>query len=348
MRKLILFLCLIFVSLGFANEEVIGLTPHKKVEPPPPVEPTIVQEKKASSSYWKFHHSAYIGYRRDRQQFNAYGAGILNTRTQYQDRNSAIVTVGSHIEFSKIVGYIMGSYGWLLDGHMHFRDPGNSPPLYFPRFRLGSGYNVDARGSLAWRIYFYDKPNCKFSFLPGIGYRYAHMMNFSQGVEEYAIPGTNNIAFCHFPKPNQQDWFGFFADGRFELLCWDFFQWSLFCQYHRPYLVSKTKTLVEIYQYNNAGALISDQSSTINSVVKSGDLNMILGGTTFKFLFGSTWAFGTHFEGSTTWRKAHDHAHLEQKQFISTPISIASSRVKDRATVRWTFYTVSVMVDHRF
>ncbi|HSX10272.1 MAG TPA: hypothetical protein VLF94_00945 [Chlamydiales bacterium] len=319
--------------------------PPAPATPPPPVQK---QESLLTESYWKFHHSAYVGYRRDRQQFNTYGSGILNSRTLIKNRNSAILTATSYAEVKNIAGYLMAGYGWLINGSTDFRVPGNLPPLSFPSFNLGAGYNVEVRAALAWRLGFSPTPNIKLSFLPGIGYRYAHMMNWAEGSHRITIPGTNNSAYCQYPKPNQQDWFGFYAEGTVEMLCWNFFEWRVFCQYHQPYLVSKSSNLMQIYQYNLSGTLTSDQLSRTNSVLKSGDLHMVLGGTHFKFAFGDGWAVGTHFEGASTWKKAHDHAHLKQTQLLSSPPTVTTTSSKDHATVQWTFFSLSIMVDRRF
>lgn len=332
MWKAVLFLCLFFGA--FAQDAV-------SADPPP-------EKKLAAESYWKFHHSAYIGYRRDRQKFHSFGSGILHTRTQIKNRNTVQLTASSHLEFKSVVGHLQASYGWLMGGQTHFKSFDNVPPLSFDSFKLGAGYNVEVAGALAWRFHLYSHPNFKFSFLPGIGYRYAHMMNDPKGINRFSLPGTQNFAYCQFPKPNQQDWFGFFVDGRVEFLSWDFFLWSFFCQYHQPYLVSKSNNRIEIYDYNASGALISDQAFQINTVMKASDLHMVLAGTHLKFLFGPGWSIGTYFEGSTTWKGARNHVKLRQEQFLTAPVAGVNTQSKDSAALRWTFYSLSIMVDSRF
>ncbi len=356
---MIVLLSLIFSSLVVAKEpstqptapkEPSSLPPTERIDtqappPPPPIAPEVTALRK---SYWTHHHSAYVGYRRDRQEFDAFGPGLLNTRTQVKDRNAMHLIVGSHIEFKKLVTTVSASYGWLVSGETRFRDPGNSPPLTFPSFSLGAGYNIDVRAALGWKFALFTRPNVTFSFIPSVGYNYDHMMNDPQGVKRYTLPDTHNVSTCYFPKPNQQDWFGPFVEGKFQTIAWNFFSWVLFCQYHWPYLVAKSKTQIETYSYDASGALVSDELSQINSVMKSGDLGMVLAGTSLKFSFGQGWAVGAHFEGATTWKNGRNIAQLTQENFFATPIDMTKSHSVSPALIRWTFYAISFMVDRRF
>lgn len=265
-----------------------------------------------------------------------------------KNRNSVILTASSHAEFKSVVGYLMGTYGWLINGYTDFKVPGNTPPLDFPSYKLGAGYEVDVRGAVGWRFNLLKFKDFRFSFIPGIGYRYAHMMNDPQGMERSSLPGTNHFAYSEFLKPNQQDWFGFYVDGRLEFLCWSFFEWDFFGQYHRPYLASKSSNAIEIYSYNNGGALTSDQLNLVNSVLKSHNLNMLLGGTHMKWAFGSGWAVGTYFEGASTWGNGQNRVRLKQEQMLNSPITVTRTRSNDPSTIRWVFWSLSVMADHRF
>jgi hypothetical protein len=341
MQKWIVLFCLFLGTAVFAEA---------KTEPAPQPQAVVTvhaEEETLAKAYWKFHNSAYLGYRRDRQQFNSFGSGPLNTRLAFKDRNSMILTASSHAEFKSVVGYLRATYGWLIDGETTWRVPGNVPPLSFGPFDLGAGYEVDVRAALGWRFKLVEKKDFNFSFIPGGGYRYAHMMNYPEGVQRISLSGTTNFASSQFPKPNQQDWFGPYVDGKLEFLCWNFWEWDFFGQYHWPYLVSKSSNETNIYTYDG-GTLTSGQLNRTDSVIKSGGLHMLLGGTHMKFAFGTGWAVGAYFEAATTWGNGNNHATLRQEQLLNAPPATTITRAADRTTVRWEFFSVSITANHRF
>ncbi len=337
MQKSLIFLALFFFAPLLAQEEAAPLVP------PQHEESSGLQKK-----YWKFHHAAYMGYRRDRQQFNTYGSGFFDTRTAYKARDTIQIMASTHAEFHNIVGYLRGSYGWLANGRTKFRVPGATPPLSFPHFALGAGYTTEAKGALAYRFSFYDRPHFGFSFLPGFGYRYASMVNMTEGQQRYIPPGANELAIVHLPNPNHQDWFGPFVDARVELRFSQFCEWLLSCQYHQPYLISKSKSEIEIYQYAG-GSLTADTLYRMNSILRSPSTHMLSGMSDLKFHYKTGWTFGLNFEGASSWsHKASDHAILKQETLTTSPSSLTETRANNRATLQWTFYSASLMVGHTF
>jgi hypothetical protein len=243
-----------------------------------------------------------------------------------EGRNSVQVMVSSHAEFKDLVGYIRGSYAWLCNGKIN-------------SLNLGAGYEVDARGAINYRIHFYNRKNFGLSFLPGVGYRYASMMNATEGAKR-VVSNNTHFSITSYPNPNHQDWFGPYADARLELRFFDLCEWYLSCQYHQPYLVSVSKMNVETYA---AGTTTLTQT---NSVLKAPCAHMLLGMTDIKFNYGTGWSFGANFEGASTWsHHALDRLKVKSETYGSPETTTRSTQ---RASLHWTFYAVSFMVVRTF
>lgn len=325
-------------------------------DPPPPHENPISEEITAAEekNYWKYHQWASVGYRRDRQKFHETGS-----TTEYTGRNTMELLFGSHLEWHKIVLYMRGSYGWLLNGDLDFSAPGNryGEPLFFGEYDLGAGYTADLLGALGFRIQFYNQPNCTISFIPSGGYKYSHLMNFAEGENRYSIPsppatlaaGTSGFALARFPNPNQQDWFGPFAEGRIEFLFWEQCEWSLYYQYHWPTVRSKSKEEVDLYLFNPPTTATAIDLFRSNSIYKASFMSKQLAGTDFRFISSTGWNFGAHFEGSSAWTdKARYHSKRTQEQSILAPIGVTTTGLNEPASIHWVCYEVSASLGYQF
>src|SRR5579872_1846471 len=196
-----------FSLLGLAlvaASSVLGGAPPDKTQPKEPAQPqeqtTFVSPE--ATRYWKFHNWAAVGYRYDRQTFNEFSAtasSVLNSQINIHARSTAFLMIGNHAEFKKFLLIVRGTYGWLAYGRVDYNLPGNygSEPLYFNQYHDGSGYSAEGQGSLSYLFNLFGGTNAKFVFdlIPGIGYRYFHLMDYPMGVNTYNIPvGTSPLS----------------------------------------------------------------------------------------------------------------------------------------------------------
>jgi len=342
MFKGFLFLCL-FCSL-FAQDNS------------PPEENPIAEKIEAAEAegFWKFHHWASVGYRRDRQRFEE-----ADTKTAYTDRNTLQLLLGSHLEWHEIVLRLRGSYGWLVNGHFDFSAPGSrfGEPLFFGQYDLGSGYAADAIGTLGFRIRFIHCPNFGLFLLSSGGYKYSHLMNTPRGEHRFVIPnppallaaGTSGFALARFPTPNQQDWFGPMVEGRLEFRFWENCEWTVFYQYHWLTVRSKSKEEVDLYLFNPPTTATAIDLFRSSSIYKSSNVKKQVGGTDLIYWAASGWNFGVHFEGSSAWtHKAQYQSKRTREQYILAPTGVTTTFVNTSASIHWICYEVSTSLGYQF
>ncbi|MES2272771.1 MAG: hypothetical protein V4487_01065 [Chlamydiota bacterium] len=326
----------------------IPVPPSTQAVPPP--QPTFESSPPEASpavqKYWKFHKMAAIGYRRDRQSFVE-----SQSRLDIKNRNSMMLMVTSHIEWRWLILRTRGSYGWLINGNADFNFPINplNEPLSFKGYDLGAGYTADAQGTLGFTWKLYDAPSFGFSFIPGAGYRYSHMMNDLSGEKQSTVQASPSFARVRFPRPNQQDWFGPFVEGRIEFRFAEKAMWDLYYQYHFLDLRSKNRMDLDAYLYDPVFTLQQAILSQSNSWIHSDSARTQLGGTTIRVHLESGWTFGLFFEGSSTWTKSGSLLVKKMTERVfPTPIEVTNERLRTPMAVQWVNYSLSLFMGYKF
>lgn len=339
-----------------ATQQSQPTTTQQSAPPPPPPEKS---QGFFSKLYWNSHTWGAMGFRNDRQKFDEYSSGHkLNSRTTFKNRTSATLKAGVHDQFKHVILGIHGGYGWLLNGHSNEKNYSNglreSSSFHFD---IGAGYFAYVQGSLGYEFKIYRKPSFGFSFVPGVGYRYSHFMNWSRGDKQSFIsnppvflpPGTTGLTIGHYPRPNEQDWFGPFIDGRIRFYFWKTGQWDLYFQYHRDDFRSKNVLELETFAYNPSSVLILAQRTRMSSVAMGHKACTLLGGTDVRVHLASGWTFGLYFEGWSTWSKS---GRLEQRTTVQTifpaPLQSSFTDSNNREAVYWTAYDVSLFMGYKF
>jgi hypothetical protein len=245
-----------------------------------------------------------------------------------------------------LVYHMRGTFGWLINGSC---DYALFPErLHFKKFQLGSGYSAEASGALGIRWVLYSSSPFQFSLIPWIGYRYSHLMSFAKGEKKEVIPGTSDFVLCRLPSPNQQDWLGPYAEGRMEFRVGHNVEWSLYYQYHRPYVVSKMKAEIDTLKYDSLGALIEATASRISSVTTAHDVCVGLGGFEFKYHSASGWTFGTYFEGSKT-RSHKARANIDRRvQNLLTAEPATKTSFRNPTRLSWVRYQAALLAGYQF
>lgn len=345
MKHLLFFTCMVIAAFSQETNVEPVPPPSKELSSPPALK---------TPSFWEHHHNASIGYRRDRQLFEE-----PFSKTEISGRNSLQLILGSHIEFHEIVFHLRGSYGWLINGDLGYSAASNifSEPLSFPTFDLGAGYSADALGAIGFRIKLYTGPVFRLSLVPSGGYRYGHMMNFAKGEKRYTVPnppnllspGTSGFALNTNPIPNQQDWFGPYAEGRLELHFWQNLEWNLFFSYLWPSFRSKSEGLVNLYLFNPATNATAVELYRVSSVYSGNYINKMLAGTDMKYHTDSGWTFGLHFEGSSAWtHKGTYKAKIAKEQYILAPVGQSLTQFEEIAQAFWVSYEASISLGFQF
>ncbi|HSX26727.1 MAG TPA: hypothetical protein VLE89_06950 [Chlamydiales bacterium] len=343
------------VKPGEETKESLPGTVHGTEEPAPAPTP-LVQE------YWAFHKWAALGYRYDRQQFDEFVHGLPNTmksQTTIHGRSTLTLKVGSHTQYKSAILGIHGGYGWLIDGNWDYSNKGNgvNEPFSLNNFLLGAGYTADVQGSLGWEFKVFKSPSFKFSFIPGAGYRYAHIMNWAENEKSFPIPtppaflsaGTSGEIRTSFPKPNQQDWFGPIVDARIRFRFWDIGQWDLYYQYHSLTLRSTSRLDYDTYLYNPASTLTLAQRVRASSLIKADGVGTQLGGTEIRIHRATGWTFGIYFEGSSTWtRSASNQIKQKTETNFPAPLVVIDTWVNEHEEVFWVNYSTSIFMGYKF
>ncbi len=305
--------------------------------------------------YWKTHHSASVGYRRDRQKFSDPLAKHL-----ISSRNTMQLILGSHLEIHKMVFQMRGQYGWMLDGNYNytaFTDVSPSAPALFSSdFKLGGGYTADVQGTAGMRFKIYSKPKFAFSFIPSAGYKYSHVKNFTEKEKQFTLqiipnasPGTTGFSVGRLPKPNQQDWFGPFVEGRIEFRLWDKLNWDLYYQYHWIALRSKSQDSIDRFIFNPATTPIAIFERQMSSVYKARITHGQVGGTHLRYIAISGWNFGFHFEGSSVYSKSVGVRDKNtQESFLPMRSGLMETMAELTGSIHWVTYQISIFLGHQF
>ncbi len=307
-----------------------------------------------AESFWKHHHLASVGYRRDRQKWSE-----IATKAAYTDRNSLQLILGSYLEWHRIVLSLTGRYGWLVNGNFHFSAPGSrfSEPLFFGQMNLGAGYSADAIGTAGIRIPLCNCKDIGISLIPSGGYQYSHLMNFPEGERRFALPdppallpaGTSGFALARFPNPNQQDWFGPFIEGRLEFRFWQNCDWNLFYQYHWPSVRSKSKEEIDLYLFNPPATVTAIELFRTASIYRANYIEKQLAGTELKYRTPSGWNFGLYFEGSSAWtHKARYKSKMTREQYLLFPTGVTTASFDEPASIHWVCYQVNLSLGYQF
>lgn len=272
-----------------------------------------------AENYWKYHHWASVGYRRDRQKFQA-----NTTQSTYTDRNTMQLILGSHAEWYKVVLHFVGSYGWLVNGNFGFQDPPVSG-----KYDLGAGYTADVAAELGLRIPIYNHPSFSFAFIPSGGYKYSHLMNFAESKDP-----------TYFPKPNQQDWFGPLIEGRLDLLFSKVCEWALFYQYH--WVTMRSKSTEQQNQYGSTTTL-----SRWSSIYKASYAQKQVIGTDIRYHTSSGWYSSIHFEASkfTTAKATYNSKQVTEQV---SPLEVTTVFFNEPASILWVCYDVSLSLGYQF
>lgn len=307
-----------------------------------------------SKLFWKYHHLAAVGYRRDRQKFQE-----PNSITHVTDRNTMELTLRSHLEIGHFAAYLQGNYGWLINGHFDYSANGNpvGEPVSFGKYDLGAGYTADAMAALGLNFKLIDCPKIVISFIPLGGYKYSHLMNFSEGEDRFGIPsppvtlaaGTSGFALGRFPNPNQQDWFGPYAEGQLKFLFWGDFEWTLFYQYHRPSMRSKLKEEIDLYLFNPPSTATAIDLFRATTIYKVRSATKQLAGANFRYHGSSGWNFGLHFEGSSAGsHRASYIAKRTREQYILAPTGVTRTAIDVKANIHWVSYEALIYLGYQF
>jgi hypothetical protein len=312
--------------------------------------------------YWRLHRWGAIGYRYDRQQFDAFHytePNDLDSETKIHGRNTVMLNVGSHLEVHSFVLDVRGSYGWLIDGALDYRVAGGGidEPLLFHDFSLGAGYSADAKAVVGWNCKLVKMDNFLLAFIPGVGYRYSHLMSYPQGIKKFTIPSPpvvfdstdSGYVKAQFSAPNQQDWFGPLAEAKVAFRLWERCEIDIFYQFHWLSLRSRTKWEEDLYLFNPPSTLSEVQLNTYHTVLKTGKAYTNLGGLDLKIHYPSGWSMGVYFEGSRT---TGSHAGLSVKrtreQYLASPTGHTQSHFMEKAHVLWVNYAASTFVGYKF
>lgn len=386
--KLFLFSCLFIISVSAQDKTNLGETkaqeqvmPQKKEMKEPPkitpvekdhlkreIQPTYHSEdtplqKKLEKEpgpfkklYWKYHHSASLGYRRDRQKF-----ADPSTKQSVNSRNTMQLILDTHLEAHHMVFKLTGQYGWLLDGQYNYtaRGPGNDFPggtIFHSNFKLGGGYTTDVYGSAGVRINLYSKPKFTFSFIPSAGYKYSHVKNFAEGTDRnddlipFTAPGFIGFSEGTLPKPNQQDWFGPFLEGRFGFRFLEKVNWDLYYQFHWTALRAKSHEAINrFFRDPNIPSAplvqLTEKSTTYKSRINYGQL----GGTYLRYIATTGFNFGFLFEGLAVYSTT---AGLRTKTQVDNLLPLPENRVEQsvdqRGSIHWVSYQVSIFLGHQW
>jgi hypothetical protein len=306
------------------------------------VQPAGAVSREETKSYWTHHHSASVGYRRDRQFF-----GSAEATQSIHDRNSLELLLGSHLEYNHFLVYLRGGYGWLIDGKIDSAVLGNSftEPFSFGQYDLGAGYTADVMGGIGLQFTLLDCPNLLIALIPVGGYKYSHLMNFPSG--ENRSGGQNGFASATYLKPNQQDWYGPFAEARLKFIFLKNYECLFFYQYHRPSIRSKFKQAIDVYSLDPA--LTELDLFSFSTLYKARSAVKQLGGFEFRYHGASGWNFGAHFEGSAAWsHKAHALSKIEQEPYTLTPTGVTTRSFDERASIHWVCYEASISLGYQF
>ncbi|OGN64956.1 MAG: hypothetical protein A3E80_06350 [Chlamydiae bacterium RIFCSPHIGHO2_12_FULL_49_9] len=324
------------------------------------------EESTASTSvplekFWRFHKWGAIGYRYDRQQFDAFHftpPNELDSTTKIHGRNTLTITVGSHMEIHSLVIDARGGYGWLIDGALDYdvHGGGIDEPLSFKGYPLGDGYTADVRGVVGWNWKVVNSDNFVFEIIPGAGYRYSHMMNYPKSSKRFNLPSPpvifeadeSGFVLTRFLAPNQQDWFGPLAEAKVGLRLWGRCEIDLFYQFHWLSMRSVTKWEQDLYLFNPPSTLTQVQLNSYNTVLKSGKAYTNLGGMDLVVHYPSGWSLGIYFEGSRT---TSSHAGLTAKRTREQYLSGAQTTVsnfEEKAHLLWVNYAASTFVGYKF
>lgn len=316
----------------------------EKVEPAETENPVAEKVAQAEAEgYWKYHHTASISYRRDRQTFKQ-----DDTRASYDARNSLQLVLATHLEFKHLVFHLRANYGWLVNGNFSFFGNRFGEPLDFGSFDLGAGYAADARAAVGFKIEPYKCPNFQLVIIPSAGYQYSHLMNFPEGEKRVESSTGSGFALASFPSANQQDWFGPFAEARLEMLFWEKFEWSFFYQYQWLAMRSKSNENVSLYLFNPPGTATSIELFRSHVVVSAWPAQKQLGGTDLIYHSSKGWNFGLHFEGFAAWTDhARTVAQRRPEEYIGTPVA-TTTKTDTPTSIHWVCYEADISLGYQF
>lgn len=352
MKKVIFCLCV--VSSLLAGPPPVAPTQAPTQAPAQEKAPSLSTPSETEKLYWRYHHLVAIGYRRDREQFHE-PDGVA----RFTDRNAVELVVRSHFEVGRFVSYLQGSYSWLVNGHFSDALKGGfvGEPTRFGTYDLGAGYTADVAMAVGIPCSLLSLKQFKVSFIPFGGYMYSHIMNFVEGEERFAIPsppkllaaGTNGFALARFPNPNQQDWFGFYAEGDLQFIFLEDFEWTFFYQYMAPMMRSKLKEEIDLYLYNSAGAVSAVNLFRANAVYEGRVVPKQVIGTNFRFHGRLGYNFGIHFDVA----RAHSNkvnylSQRKEERALSSPTTLVLSNINTRGSVKWVTYKASIYLGYQF
>lgn len=304
--------------------------------------------------YWEYHHSASLGLRRDRQKF-----ADSATKQMIENRNTLQLILGTHLEVHHMVFQMRGQYGWLVRGENEYLSRGGPKypggVLFHSNFKLGGGYTADLQGAAGVRIELYSNPKFDFSFLPSAGYKYSHVKNFSEGLDRNSSlillnsPGFIGFSQGILPKPNQQDWFGPFLEGRVEFRFWEKLNFNLYYQFHWTALRSKNQELLNLSFSNPNSPTTPIVEYTLKDMVYKSRINYgQLGGVYLRYISEFGLDYGFLFEGISVYSTTAPLTRRIREDFLAPVPSVVQRREDARGSIHWVNYQVSIFLGHQW
>lgn len=288
---------------------------------------------------WKMTFSNSLGYRRDRQK-------LLETAdhsvSYFHHFDTVFYSASLVCAWERLFLNLAGSYGWLANGDLNFKDPSNN----FSTFKMGSGYSAEIASGLGCRIKFWTFHNGSLSFIPALGYIYSHFNDFPQGLNRSSAPaGTSGFTTMEYTRPIQQDWYGPYAEGRIAFSWKD--RWRLdFYYIFRPIEFRQTiKQSISDFFFSPADTLTTAQNTLQGISSKSHTTRTHLGGSNLSYRSPDHWQLGVHFDGSSTWtHTARSIVHTKTESYL--PVSTSQTNSREKLSIQWVRYSTNLFVSY--
>jgi hypothetical protein len=299
---------------------------------------------------WTMTFSNALGYRRDRQKLNT---SADQSVSYFHNFNTLYNKASLVFAWDRVLLKLSGDYGWLINGDLNFKALGGAflePAENFPTIKMGSGYCADVDAAIGCRIKFWKFCKGSLSFIPALGYIYSHFNAYPQQEERSPVPaipinlplGTTGYSSITHTRPNQQDWFGPYAEGRIAFSWKE--QWRL--DFYYQYIPIDFRQTVDLsignFFYNPAGTLSQADRVRMHLGSKSDTTRTQLGGVDLSYGSCANWRLGAHFDASSTWtHTAHSIVHDKTTTFLPSSSTTQSSS-RERLDIQWVRYSTNL------
>ncbi len=303
-----------------------------------------------------------LGYRYDHQTTKIYyfdDPSILNTIRRLKGRNSVELTLGMDLTYDNFFFMLQGDYGWAVNGTQSVVNPGNNldEPMTFTGFKLGSGYTADAQVAIGYQLQLAKTEHFKFSLVPGVGYKYWHMMNWREGEIRFDLPtppvvlppGVTGFALDRQQSPDQQDWFGVYLQAGLNFHWFEKAKLDLFYQYHFMNLRDKSTAATDVSAFFPGDTLVAQQTYRFDIHSFSDHVFAQVGGLNFAYFVNPCWKLGLQFEGSHVWsHHATTKIKTIKQEFILPPVGLTETQTHSKTRISWTSYKANFYVGYAF